>query len=75
MIHLDLSETQTDYLYRLLMARPMGEVESLVNTIRQQVRGPEPAQTPAAGMPLEAPQKVLGAPNGSATPDDSPGLP
>ena len=36
-MNLDLSDSELDYVYRLLLTRPMGEVEPLVVKIRRQV--------------------------------------
>lgn len=66
MIRLDLSEQQTDYVYRLLMARPMGEVETLVNLIRRQVQTQDQAEDDGIAFGAK--------PNGGAS-DDLPALP
>jgi hypothetical protein len=36
-MHLDLTDQDLDYMHRVLLTRPMGEVEALVAKIRQQV--------------------------------------
>jgi hypothetical protein len=36
-MHLDLTDNDLDYLHRVLLTRPMGEVEQLVLKIRAQV--------------------------------------
>lgn len=36
-MHLDITDQELDYVYRLLISRPMVEVEALVAKIRQQV--------------------------------------
>jgi hypothetical protein len=46
-MRIEITEAETDYLYRLLMARPMAEVEPLVIKLRVQItRQQAPAEGP-----------------------------
>jgi hypothetical protein len=47
-MHLDLTDQEVDYVYRLLMTRPMGEVEPLVAKFRQQATAQQHAQQDVA---------------------------
>jgi hypothetical protein len=60
-MYLTLTDPEVDYLYRLLLARPMGEVETLVVKIRAQVaQQQKPEEQPAHIPPSNgAPQEVI----------------
>ena len=54
---LQLTDAETDYIYRLLMTRPMGEVESLVASMRRQIQAqanPQPTALPNGSATQEA---------------------
>jgi hypothetical protein len=68
---LDLTDPETDYVYRLLYtSRPMSEVETIVGKIRQQAQ-----QAASHNLPTEGPSTPLAPPNGSSLPQDLPALP
>jgi hypothetical protein len=46
-MRIEITDAETDYLYRLLLARPMGEVEPLVIKLRVQITR---QQAPAEGL-------------------------
>jgi hypothetical protein len=64
-MRLEISESELDYIYRLLVARPMAEVEPLVLKVRVQVQRQQ--EVPAAPSPA-----ALVASNGA---DEGEGLP
>ena len=77
-MRLELETAELDYAYRLLLSRPMGEVEPLVIKIRQQVAEQAPQPTPPAYAPAvdDAPAYgPLGALNGHGQGVDSLPLP
>ena len=60
-MYLTLTDNDLDYLHRLLLTRPMGEVEPLVVKIRAQVAQQQKPEEPPAHMPVSngAPQEVI----------------
>jgi hypothetical protein len=57
---LELSDLEVDYVYRLLVSRPMAEVEPIVMKLRQQVVAqqsqPMPGAQALAGNGLDKPE-------------------
>ena len=46
-MHIEFSDAELDYVHRLLLARPMGEVEPIVANIRAQVSRQQAPARPA----------------------------
>ena len=70
----DFTDAETDYLYRLLLARPMGEVESMVVRMRRQIAEAQQV-TPQSESPAAGASGAVVRPNGAGEGVDSPGLP
>lgn len=56
-MNFDFTEPELDYLYRLLLARPMAEVETLVVKIRQQVAAQQVPRALPNGQ--DSPKEVI----------------
>lgn len=73
-MRIEVNEAELDYVYRLLLGRPMGEVEPLVLKLRVQITrqqvGASNGDAPASGQEGAAKRG-----NGSGGDDDIPALP
>jgi hypothetical protein len=60
-MYLTLTDPEVDFLHRLLLSRPMGEVESLVVKIRAQAAQQQKPEEPPAHLPVPdgVPQEAL----------------